>query len=84
MICPSELRLASSAAAMTAFIEPHRQWIENVIGCPWSESVTFEADVPFGQIVAEDLLTGVTLDRQCLLAGDAVRPATVRLGTSAG
>jgi hypothetical protein len=74
----SEIRLAPPVAAMNAFVEQHRRWIESVIGCPWSESVTFEVDVPFGQLVAEDLLKDVALDRQCLFGADAVRPFTVR------
>lgn len=78
MMYSSEIRLAPPVAAMNAFVEQHRQWIESVIGCPWSESIMFEADVPFGQVVAEDLLKGVALDRQCLFGADAVRPFTVR------
>ena len=42
----SEIRLASSVAAMNAFMEPHRQWIESVVGCTTSESVTFEVEAP--------------------------------------
>ena len=76
MICSSEIRLAPSVAAMNAFIEPHRQWIESVTGCSTSDSVTFEVEVPFGQLAAEDILKGVTLHRQCLLGADAIRSRT--------
>lgn len=78
MICSSEIRLAPSVAAMNAFIEPHRQWVESVLRCPTSDSVTFEVEVPFGQLVAEDILKGVTLDRQCLLGADAIRAEVLR------
>lgn len=78
MIGSSEIRLAPSVAAMNAFIEPHRQWIESVLGCSTSDSVTFEVEVPFGQLVAEDILKGVTLDRQCLLGADALRAEVLR------
>lgn len=78
MICSSEIRLASSVAAMNAFVEPHRQWIESVLGCSTSDSVTFETEVPFGQLVAEDILKGVTLDRQCLLGADPLRAEVLR------
>jgi len=78
MIGSSEIRLASSIAAMNAFIEPHRHWIESVTGCPTSDSVTFEVEVPFGQFVAEDVLKSVTLDRQCLLGADAIRRDVLR------
>jgi hypothetical protein len=78
MICSSEIRLAPSVVAMNAFIEPHRQWIENVLGCSTSDSITFEVEVPFGELVAEDILQGVTLDRQCLLGADALRAEVLR------
>ncbi|MFZ3278947.1 MAG: AAA family ATPase, partial [Candidatus Sulfotelmatobacter sp.] len=52
--------------------------IESVLGCPTSDSVTFEVEVPFGQLVAEDILEGVTLDRQCLLGADALRAEVLR------
>jgi hypothetical protein len=65
-------------AAMNAFIDPHRQWVESVTGCPTSDSVTFEVEVPFGQLVAEDVLKDVTLDRQCLLGADTIRGEVLR------
>lgn len=73
-----ELRLASPVAAMEAFIEPHRPWLESVLGCPLSESVTFELEVAFGQLVAEDLLGGVPLDRECLAGAETLRPVVSR------
>lgn len=78
MICSSEIRLAPSVVAMNAFIEPHRQWIESVLGCSTADSVTFEVEVPFGQLVAEDILKGVTLDRQCLSGADTIRAEVLR------
>jgi hypothetical protein len=84
MIGSSEIRLAPSVAAMNAFIEPHRHWIESVTGCPTSDSVTFEVEVPFGQLAAEDILKGVTLDRQCLLGADAIRSDVLRWETPPG
>lgn len=73
-----ELRLASPVAAMKAFIEPHRPWLESALGCPLSESVTFELEVAFGQLVAEDLLGEVPLDRECLAGVETLRPAVSR------
>lgn len=78
MISGTELRFAPAVAAMEAFIEPHRQWLESVLDCPLPESVTFELGVPFGQLVAEDLLRGVPLDRECLAEAEALRPAVSR------
>ena len=78
MIGSSEIRLAPSVAAMNAFIEPHRQWIESVLGCTTSDSLTFEIDLPFGQFAAEQVLQGVPLDRQRLFGADEVRSVAVR------
>jgi hypothetical protein len=74
----TEIRLAPPVAAMNAFLEPHQQWMERVLGCATAGSVTFECEVPFGQLVAEDILEGVALDRQCLLGGMVLRPAVER------
>ena len=62
-LCSAEIRLAPPVAAMNAFLEPHRQWMDGVLGCASAESVTFECEVPFGQLVAEEILEGVALDR---------------------
>jgi hypothetical protein len=78
MTIGTELRFAPPVAAMDAFIEPHRPWLESVLGCPLSESVTFELEVAFGQLVAEDLLGGVPLDRECLAGAETLRPAVSR------
>ena len=78
MTIGSELRFAPAVTAMEAFIEPHRQWLESVLDCPLGESVTFELGMPFGQLVAEDLLRGVPLDRECLAEAETLRPAVSR------
>jgi hypothetical protein len=78
MTIGTELRFAPPVAAMDAFIEPHRPWLESVLGCPLSESVTFELEVAFGQLVAEDLLGGVPLDRECLAGAETLRPVVSR------
>ncbi len=67
------LSFASPVEAMESFLEPHQAWIESVTGCPRSETVTLEFHFPLSHLVAEDLMAGVTLDRQCLEAADALR-----------
>ena len=67
-----ELGLASPVEAMEAFLERHQAWIEQVLGCPRSEALTLEFEFPFSHLVAEDLMAGVTLDRQCLGAAGAM------------
>jgi ATPase family associated with various cellular activities (AAA) len=78
MALPHEICLAPPVSAMNAFIAPHRHWMESVLGCPMPESLAFEVEVPFGQLVAEDILKGVVLDRQCLLGADPVRAEVLR------
>jgi ATP-dependent 26S proteasome regulatory subunit len=68
-----EFGLTSPVEAMEAFLEPYQTWIESVTGCSRSETVTLEFEFPFSHLVAEDLMAGVTLDRQCLGAAGALR-----------
>ncbi len=84
MVYASEIRLAPSVSSMSAFIEPHRQWIECVLGCAASDSITFELELPFGHFAADETLKGVPLDRQCLFGADEVRPMAVRWETPPG
>lgn len=79
-----ELGLTSPAAAMEAFLEGHRPWIESVVGCPRGEALTLEFDFPFGHLVVEHLMNGVNLDRQCLGAADALRAMVRRWETPPG
>ena len=48
------------------------------MGCARSDSVTLEVEVPFGHLVAEEILKGVSLDRQCLVGADVLRPLVQR------
>lgn len=68
-----ELGLASPVDAMNAALEPYQAWIESVVGCPRPETMTLEFEFPFSHLVAEDLMAGVTLDRQCLGSAAALR-----------
>jgi hypothetical protein len=78
MTATTELRFAPAVVAMAAFLEPHRPWLESVLGCPIGETLTVELQLPFGQLAAESLLDGVRLDRGCLDGGAALRPAITR------
>jgi len=68
-----EVGLTSPVEAMNTFLEPYQAWIESVTGCSRSETVTLEFEFPFSHLVLEDLMAGVTLDRQCLGAAGALR-----------
>jgi hypothetical protein len=78
MSIQTELRFATAISSMKAYLEPHRQWIESVLGCPQSDSLTFELETPFGQFAAGEILSGASLDRQCRVAADALRHSVVR------
>jgi hypothetical protein len=69
---------------MTAFLEPHRPWLESVLGCPLGETLTLEIELPFGQLAAESLLDGVRLDRGCLGGAATLRPAVGRWAVPPG
>jgi hypothetical protein len=63
---------------MGACVERHREWIEEVIGCPLSCALTFEMDFPFSHVVLEDLMRDGPLSRQCLSAAPILRPVVAR------
>lgn len=79
-----EVGLASPVAAMEAFLEPHRSWIESVVGCPRAGSLTFEFAFPFNHLALEELLSGATLDRRCLGSTATLRPLVARWETAPG
>ena len=62
----------------------HRPWLESVLGCPLGETLTFEIELPFGQLAAESLLDGVRLDRGCLGGAATLRPAVGRWAVPPG
>jgi hypothetical protein len=78
MMPETVLRSAPAVTSMVAFLEPFRPWIESTLGAPLAQTITFEISLPFGAIVAEDSLPGVTLDRMCLEPGDSLRPLIER------
>jgi ATP-dependent 26S proteasome regulatory subunit len=79
-----EMGFASPIAAMEAFLEPYRSWIESVVGCPRAETLTLEFEFPFSHLVAEELMAGVELDRQCLGSASTVRELVRRWELSPG
>jgi hypothetical protein len=47
-----------------AALEPHAAWLQQMLGCPASRTLTLELEVPFGELAAETLLADVPLDRR--------------------
>lgn len=62
MITSTQIRFAPAVTSMRDYLEPHLAWLEKVVGCAYPETVTFEIDLPIGQLVIEDMLDGVPLD----------------------
>ncbi|MEN6602688.1 MAG: AAA family ATPase [Bryobacteraceae bacterium] len=79
-----ELGLTSPVGAMESFLERHRAWIETTVGCSREETLTLEFYFPFSDLVVEQLLEGVELDRQYLHAADTLRPLVRRWETPPG
>jgi hypothetical protein len=60
----TQLRFAPAVASMRDYLEPHLPGLEKVVGCKYSDALTFEIAVPIGRLVISDLLDGVPLDDQ--------------------
>jgi hypothetical protein len=58
----TQVRFAPAVASMRDYLEPHLPWLEKVVGCAFSDTVTFEIELPIGRLVIDDLLNGVPLD----------------------
>lgn len=58
----TQIRFAPAVTSMRDHLEPHLQWLEKAVGCPYAETLTFEIDLPIGRLVIGDLLNGVPLD----------------------
>jgi hypothetical protein len=69
---------------MASFVEPFRPWIENILECALDETLTLEVHAPLGELAAEDLLAGAVLDRDCVRAGDGLRPHVSRWAVPPG
>jgi len=59
----TQIHFVPSAASMCDYLQPHLPWIETVIGCPFSDAVTFQIELPITRFVAQELLEGVPLDK---------------------
>ena len=54
-----QIRLTSSVELMRASVEAYLPWIEQTLGVPFAQTLTLEVDSNPGDIVAEQLLTGL-------------------------
>src|ERR1700730_16649928 len=56
-----QLRFTSAAETILASLEPYVQWIEKLLDVPLSETLILESDCNPGDVVAEELLPGLTV-----------------------
>lgn len=62
MIGSTQIRFAPAVASMRDYLEPYLPWLEKVVGCAFSDTVTFEIELPIGRLVIGELLKGVPID----------------------
>ena len=72
------VRFPPAVVGMAHFLDPYRPWIDSVLSASPVDTVTFELDVPFAEVVLEDLLEGAPLDRQCLERSHPLSPLVER------
>jgi hypothetical protein len=58
---PVQIRLTSAIETIRLSLEPHKGWIEQMLGVPLSETLTLEVDCNPADAVAEELLQGLPL-----------------------
>jgi hypothetical protein len=63
---PVQLLLAPPAVAIQEFVSHRQTWIEEVIGCPLADAVTFEFYLPFYHLVLSEIFAGVPVDTRCI------------------
>jgi hypothetical protein len=56
-----QILLTSSVESILASLEPYREWIEQMLDAPLSETLTLEVDCNPGDAVAEELLPGLPI-----------------------
>ena len=56
-----QIRFAPTSVQIDAYLEHHRPWVESTLGCPLSDAVVAEMDLPFGDVMSRELLSAVPL-----------------------
>jgi hypothetical protein len=56
-----QIRLTSAVESVRASLEPYREWIEEMLGVPVSETLTLECDSNPADAIAEELLHGLSV-----------------------
>jgi hypothetical protein len=58
---PLELRFSPSVAMMRAGLEALRPWLESVLGCPWSTTLSLDISDGWDPPILSDVLPGVSV-----------------------
>ena len=56
-----QIRFAPTSVQIDAYLEHHRPWVESTLGCPLSDAVVVEMDLPFGDLMSREVLSAVPL-----------------------
>src|SRR5216117_3671000 len=56
-----QIRFAPTSVQIDTYLEHHRPWVESTLGCPLSDAVVVEMDLPFGDLMSREVLSGVPL-----------------------
>ena len=54
-----DVTFASTQVQIDAYLERYRPWLEAALGCPLAGAVTVDMNLPFGDQMSRELLTGV-------------------------
>src|SRR6266498_908069 len=73
-----QLLLATPDAAIQEFLARNQTWIEAVLGCRLSATVTFEFHLPFCDFVMDEIFQGIPIDNRCIPYNKLLRPFVTR------
>jgi hypothetical protein len=69
-----ELRLAPPTTLTNALLEPYRLWMETVLGCDQSGTISLAVSFPFTALAIEELLPRTRLNRASTAAASKIKP----------
>jgi hypothetical protein len=53
--------VAPTSVQIDAYLEHYQPWMESALGCPLADALTVEMDLPFGDLMSHEVLSGVPL-----------------------
>src|SRR5215470_6386709 len=72
-----DLRLSPSRQATSVYLDAHKAWLQDVLGCALAQTVILRLPVPYGDFIVEEFLKATPLaragvDRDAEAANDAM------------